>query len=64
MGIDHYAENPDSLNWGAQFNLNITTQSINDGKLLFKNAAFNNIVYKQVEQKDSWNGTLIIHGSK
>ena len=64
MGIDHYAENPDSLNWGTQFNLNITTLSINDWKLLFKNAGFNNIVYKQVEQKDSWNGTLIIHGTK
>ena len=64
MGIDHYAENPDSLNWGKQFNLNIITLSINDWKLLFKNAGFNNIVYKQVEQKDSWNGTLIIHGTK
>ena len=27
IGVDHYAENVDSLNWGREFNLNIKTTS-------------------------------------
>ena len=64
MGIDHYAENTESLDWGEQFNLNITTLSIQDWKLLFESAGFKNITHRQVEQKDNWSGTLIICGSK
>jgi len=64
MGIDHYAENTESLDWGNQFNLNITTLSIQDWMLLFESAGFKKIIYKQVEQNKNWCGTLIIYGIK
>ena len=64
VGIDHYLENPESLNWGKEFNLDITTLSINEWKIIFENVGFNNIVFKQVEAKNNWNGTLIIQGNK
>ena len=64
IGVDHYLENPDSLNWGEEFNLEITTLSINDWINAFKKNGFNNIASKQVEIKNSWNGTLIIKGKK
>ena len=64
IGIDHYRENDESLNWGEQFNLNITTLSIKDWLLLFESAGFINIGYKQVEAKEGWAGTLIIYGDK
>ena len=64
IGVDHYLENQDSLNWGKEFNLDITTLSISDWKLIFKNAGFKNISYQQVEAKNTWNGTLIIKGEK
>ena len=64
IGIDHYSENIESLNWGEQFNLNITTLSIDSWLSLFESAGFKNITYKQVEAKDDWAGTLIIYGNK
>ena len=30
IGVDHYLENPNSLNWGKEFNLDITTLSISE----------------------------------
>ena len=64
IGIDHYAENKDSLNWGAEFNLDITTLSIETWLSLFESAGLNNITFQQVEAKKSWVGTLIISGFK
>tara|TARA_B100000029_G_scaffold397508_1_gene395805 strand:- start:2196 stop:2813 length:618 start_codon:yes stop_codon:yes gene_type:complete len=64
IGVDHYLENPDSLNWGKKFNLDITTLSINQWKNAFKKVGFNNIESKQVEANNKWNGTLIIKGEK
>jgi hypothetical protein len=64
MGIDHYAENVEALDWGEKFNLEITTLSIKKWITLFKNAGFKNIVHKQVEVKNGWQGTLIIKGFK
>ena len=64
IGVDHYAENVDSLNWGREFNLNIKTLSIDSWLSLFESAGFLNVVHKQVESKDSWKGTLIIQGDK
>ena len=64
VGIDHYLENQDSLNWGKEFNLDITTLSIKEWKLIFKNTGFKNISCQQVEAKNTWKGTLIIHGEK
>ena len=64
MGIDHYSENKESLNWGKQFNLNIKTLTIDSWQSLFESAGFINIIYKQVEAKKGWAGTLIMCGNK
>ena len=64
IGIDHYLENEESLNWGKEFNLNITTLSIEEWKNIFKNVGFKNVTYKQVGQNKNWMGTLIIKGQK
>ena len=64
IGVDHYAENTESLNWGAQFNLDITTLSIDDWCSAFKNVGFEDVQYKQVEPTNNWQGTLIITGRK
>ena len=64
MGIDHYLENTESLDWGKKFNLNITTLSIDQWVNSFKKIGFKNINYKQVEAQKNWKGTLIIYGIK
>ncbi len=64
IGIDHYKENPDSLNWGKEFNLDITTLSINQWLKILEKTGFQNVKYKQVEVKNTWNGTLIIMATK
>ena len=64
IGIDHYAENKDSLNWGAEFNLDITTLSIETWLSLFESAGLKNITFQQVEANDTWQGTLIIKATK
>lgn len=64
IGIDHYAENKESLNWGKMFNLDITTFSIRNWIDAFKKAGFSNIAFKQVESKKNWAGTLIVSGEK
>ena len=64
IGIDHYSENKASLNWGDEFNLDITTLSIETWLSLFESAGLKNIHFKQVEAKESWAGTLIISGNK
>ena len=64
IGVDHYLENQDSLNWGKEFNLDITTLSMNEWKLIFENAGLKNVSCQQVEAKNTWRGTLIIKGEK
>lgn len=64
MGIDHYAENFESLDWGTKFNLDITTLSITEWVGLFKQIGFNDVQFTQVESKENWKGTLIIKGTK
>ena len=64
IGIDHYLENKASLNWGQEFNLDITTLSINDWGNTLEKSGFKNIQSKQVEQNEKWEGTLIISGYK
>ena len=64
MGIDHYAENSESLDWGTKFNLDITTLSINEWVGLCKQIGFNDVQFTQVESKENWKGTLIIKGTK
>jgi len=64
IGIDHYAENIPSLDWGEKFNLDITTLSIENWVTLFESAGFSNIEYQQVEANNDWQGTLIIMAYK
>ncbi len=64
IGIDHYSENTESLDWSEKFNLEITTLSSNEWNNLFKQAGFKDIKSNQVESKGDWAGTLIISGIK
>ena len=64
IGVDHYKENKESLDWGKKFNLDITTFSIVEWLDSFKKAGFLNIISNQVEAKKGWAGTLIISGEK
>ena len=64
MGIDHYRENEESLDWGEKFNLEINTLTIKQWVAIFKKVGFSNITYKQVEAKGGWKGTLVIEGFK
>ena len=64
IGIDHYAENIPSLDWGKKFNLDITTLSIESWVILFESAGFINIESEQVEAQNDWQGTLIISAYK
>ena len=64
IGIDHYKENAESLNWAEKFNLEITTLSCKDWKGIFKNTGFKEVKLNQVEAQDNWAGTLIVSGIK
>ena len=64
IGVDHYKENAESLNWGQKFNLEITTLSCKDWIDIFKNTGFKEIKSNQVEAQDNWAGTLIVSGIK
>lgn len=61
MGIDHYLENTESLNWDKEFNLSLNTLSINDWLRKLNDKGFKNIKYKIFGKKENWNGTLIIY---
>jgi len=64
IGIDHYFENKPSLNWDKEYNLEITTHSVNGWKRLFENNQFKNIEIECFGKKDEWNGTLILYAQK
>jgi len=64
MGIDHYFENKPSLNWDKEYNLEITTLSVNEWKKLFENNQFKNIEVEFFGKKDDWTGTLILYAEK
>ena len=61
IGIDHYLENIESLNWDKEFNLSLNTLSINDWVRKLNDKGFKNIKYKVFGKKGNWNGTLIIY---
>ena len=64
IGVDHYKENSESLDWAEKFNLEITTLSCNEWQNIFKKVGFKKVKLNQVESKDNWAGTLIISGIK
>ena len=64
IGIDHYLENKQSLNWEKEYNLSTTTLSINKWKSIFKSCGFNNVEIDNFGKTDKWEGTLIIFAQK
>ena len=64
IGIDHYKENTSTLTWEKDYNLQITTLSIEDWYKKISKYPFSNIkIYKHGTKKD-WAGTLILHAQK
>ena len=64
IGIDHYLENKQSLNWDKEYNLSTNTLSKNEWKNFFIDANFSKITSNVFGKNDSWGGTLIISGQK
>ena len=65
VGLDFYFENPDCHNWQEQTGVSIMKLlKISDWVKLFKNAGFKEVHNYQFCQSKSWNGTLVIQGSK
>ena len=64
IGIDHYLENKESLNWDKEYNLYTNTLSKDEWLNIFKNEHFSNIKLEVFNKKDDWGGTLIIFAQK
>jgi len=64
FGIDHYMENPPSLNWPEQCGVNMNTQPTEYWLSLMKSAGFKNIQHWQTGAKNEWTGTLVVLGEK
>ncbi len=64
IGIDHYLENPSSLSWSKDLNLDLQTYSINQWRSMFARADFRNIKTYQFGAKENWSGTLVIYAEK
>ena len=64
FGIDHYIENPSSINWPAECGVNMNTQPINYWLNIMKEAGFKNIQHWQTGIKKDWMGTLVVFGEK
>ena len=63
IGIDHFKENTESLSWGEDYNLELTTLSINEWIELFAQSNFKQINH-YVNKYKSNNQTLIISAKK
>ena len=64
IGMDHYLENKQSLNWDKEYNLSTNTLSKNEWKNIFIKTGFKKITLNLFGEKDNWGGTLIISGQK
>ncbi|MBI72031.1 MAG: nodulation protein S NodS [Candidatus Marinimicrobia bacterium] len=64
IGIDHYKENIPSLNWGSDYNLDISTLSTNDWIEKFILNGFKNVEYEYYGTEKDWKGTLILMGQR
>lgn len=63
IGIDHFKENTESLSWGKDYNLELTTLSMNEWMDLFKKSNFKQINHYVNEYKSN-DKTLIISAKK
>ncbi|MDP6870525.1 MAG: class I SAM-dependent methyltransferase [Candidatus Poseidoniaceae archaeon] len=61
-GVDHYLENPDSLNWPEHVGVHMTTLSIEQWKQGMIAAGFSKIKMTQVAGNDCFPGTLVMLG--
>tara|TARA_Y100000814_G_scaffold111490_1_gene78896 strand:- start:221 stop:841 length:621 start_codon:yes stop_codon:yes gene_type:complete len=64
IGIDHYAENTQTLNWDKEYNISTNTFSIQNWKDFLINAGLKDVFYHQHGAKEDWKGTLIVLGNK
>ncbi len=65
MGIDFYYENPDCHDWQEKTGVSIMNlMKINEWEKLFKDVGFSDVKKYQFCSSGSWEGTLVIEGSK
>jgi 2-polyprenyl-3-methyl-5-hydroxy-6-metoxy-1,4-benzoquinol methylase len=64
IGVDHYKENTESLNWNKEYNISTNTFNIQSWKDFLIKADLDNIFSMQYGAKENWEGTLIVLGNK
>ena len=64
IGIDHYKENTESLNWDKEYNISTNTFDIQNWNSFFTNSRFKDVFYIQHGAKENWQGTLIVLGNR
>lgn len=64
IGVDHYAENEQSLNWPEKVKTKMTTLSEDEWLDSFAVAGLKDIKSWKAAPKDGWPGTLVITGRK
>jgi len=64
IGVDHYKENISTLTWEKDYNLQMTTLSVEDWYKKISKYPFSNIKTYQHGEKKGWTGTLILHAQK
>lgn len=60
IGVDHYAENPASHDWGPSLNVHMALLSIEQWTEGLQQAGFVEVEAIQVGAKEGWSGTLIL----
>ena len=61
-GVDHYAENEESLTWPEHVGVHMTTMSIKQWENAMLQAGFKNVEIHQVAAKGDFPGTLVMLG--
>lgn len=64
IGVDHYRENPSSLDWGVSLEVHMTTLSIAEWTEGLTRAGFEDIEARQIGAKENWSGTLVLTASR
>jgi trans-aconitate methyltransferase len=64
IGVDHYRENPSSLDWGVSLEVHMTTLSIAEWTEGLTRAGFECVEARQVGAKEAWAGTLVLTASR
>tara|TARA_B110000196_G_C20913723_1_gene551848 strand:+ start:118 stop:813 length:696 start_codon:yes stop_codon:yes gene_type:complete len=64
MGVDHYRENEESIDWPQKVKTPMTLHSESEWKDLFTNAGLEISNHWRAAAKEGWAGTLVIIGRK